>query len=239
MATERIEETILRNLLYNEEYYRKVVPFLKAEYFNEYHERILFEEVADFASKYDKVPTQEVLSINLQSRNDLTEDAFQSSLSTLKSLGDEWVDFNWLLDATEKWCQDRAIYLALMQSIKIADGGDKKLSKDAIPSILQAALAVSFDEHIDTITLNKQKTDMISTTARKKRSRLTLISLTSLQKVVSLTRLSTSLLLVQASGNLYSCAMRLLPRSLRTTTFSTLHVKWQRRKLLSELTQTF
>ena len=148
MATERIEETILRNLLYNEEYYRKVVPFLKSEYFNEYHERILFEEVADFASKYDKIPTQEVLAINLQSRNDLTEDTFQSSLSTLKSLGDEWVDFNWLLDATEKWCQDRAIYLALMQSIKIADGGDKKLSKDAIPSILQAALAVSFDEHI-------------------------------------------------------------------------------------------
>ena len=128
MAAERIEETILRNLLYNEEYYRKVVPFLKAEYFNEYHERILFEEVADFASKYDKVPTQEVLSINLQNRNDLTEDAFQSSLSTLKSLGDEWVDFNWLLDATEKWCQDRAIYLALMLSIKVADGGDKKLS---------------------------------------------------------------------------------------------------------------
>ena len=148
MAAERIEETILRNLLYNEEYYRKVVPFLKAEYFNEYHERILFEEVADFASKYDKVPTQEVLSINLQNRNDLTEDAFQSSLSTLKSLGDEWVDFNWLLDATEKWCQDRAIYLALMLSIKVADGGDKKLSKDAIPGILQEALAVSFDEHI-------------------------------------------------------------------------------------------
>ena len=148
MAVERIEETILRNLLFNEEYYRKVVPFLKAEYFNEYHERILFEEVADFASKYDKVPTQEVLSINLQSRNDLTEDTFQSSLSTLKSLGDEWVDFNWLLDSTEKWCQDRAIYLALMQSIKIADGGDKKLSKDAIPGILQEALAVSFDEHI-------------------------------------------------------------------------------------------
>ena len=94
MATERIEETILRNLLYNEEYYRKVVPFLKADYFNEYHERIIFEEIADFSSKYDKVPTQEVISINLQSRNDLTEDTFQSSLSTLKSLGDEWVDHN-------------------------------------------------------------------------------------------------------------------------------------------------
>lgn len=148
MATERIEETILRNLLYNEEYYRKVVPFLKADYFNEYYERIIFEEIADFSSKYDKVPTHEVLSINLQNRNDLTDDAFQSSISTLRSLSDEWVDFNWLLDATEKWCQDRAIYLALMLSIKVADGGDKKLSKDAIPGILQEALAVSFDEHI-------------------------------------------------------------------------------------------
>ena len=72
MAIERIEQTILRNLLYHEEYYRKVVPFLKADYFQEFHEKIIFEEIADFASKYDKIPTQEVLSINLQNRNDLT-----------------------------------------------------------------------------------------------------------------------------------------------------------------------
>lgn len=148
MATERIEETILRNLLCNEDYYRKVTPFLKPDYFNEYHERILFEEVADFASKYDRVPTKEVLSINLQGRHDLTDDTFQSSISTLVSLGTEWVDNGWLLDATEKWCKDRAIYLALMRSIKIADGGDSKVSPTAIPSILQEALAVSFDEHI-------------------------------------------------------------------------------------------
>ena len=75
-------------------------------------------------------------------------DRFQSSVQTVSSLSDDWVDYDWLLDATEKWCQDRAIYLALMSSIKIADGGDKKLSRDAIPSILQEALAVSFDEHI-------------------------------------------------------------------------------------------
>ena len=148
MATERIETTILRNLIFSEQYYRKVVPFLKADYFQEYHERIIFEEIADFASKYDKVPTKEVLAINLQNRNDLTDESFQDSLSTVSSLSDEWVDFDWLCDSTEKWCKDRAIYLALMQSIKIADGGDKKLSRDAIPSILQEALAVSFDEHI-------------------------------------------------------------------------------------------
>ena len=148
MATERIEQTILRNLLFTEEYYRKVVPFLKAEYFQDQHEKIVFEEIADFASKYDKIPTKEVLTINLQNRNDLTEEAFQDTVSTVSNLTDDWVDYEWLLDATEKWCQDRAIYLALMRSIKIADGGDKKVSKDAIPSILQEALAVSFDEHI-------------------------------------------------------------------------------------------
>ena len=148
MATERIEQTILRNLLFTEEYYRKVVPFLKADYFQEYHERIIFEEIADFAGKYDKIPTQEVLAINLQNRSDLTDDTYKDTLQAIRELSDEWVDYEWLLDATEKWCQDRAIYLALMQSIKIADGGDKKISKDAIPGILQEALAVSFDEHI-------------------------------------------------------------------------------------------
>ena len=146
--SERIEQTILRNLIYNEKYYRKVVPFLKAEYYETYHERIIFEEIADFAAKYDKIPTKEVLTINIQNRGDLTDEAFKDSLQEINSLTDEWVDYDWLCDATEKWCQDRAIYLALMQSIKIADGGDKKFTKGAIPSILQDALAVSFDEHI-------------------------------------------------------------------------------------------
>ena len=146
--SERIEQTILRNLIYNEEYYRKVVPFLKAEYYETYHERIIFEEIADFAAKYDKIPTKEVLTINIQNRADLTDEAFKDSLQEINSLTDEWVDYDWLCDATEKWCQDRAIYLALMQSIKIADGGDKKFTKGAIPSILQDALSVSFDEHI-------------------------------------------------------------------------------------------
>ena len=148
MATERIEESILRNLLYNEEYYRKVVPFIKAEYFQEYSEKVIFEEISDFSAKYDKIPTKEVLTINLQNRTDLTDETFNDTVTSVKNLSDEWVDYDWLLDATEKWCQDRAIYLALMQSIKIADGGDKKLDKGAIPSILQDALAVSFDEHI-------------------------------------------------------------------------------------------
>jgi len=169
MATERIEETILRNLLYDEEYYRKVVPFVKADYFIELHEKIIFEEIQDFSTKYDKVPTKEVLNINLQNRSDLTDETFQKCLEHIKNYNDEWVDKDWVVDATEKWCQDRAIYLALMQSIKIADGGDGKLDKGAIPSILQDALAVSFDEHIghDYIEQSKDRYEFYHKTEEK------------------------------------------------------------------------
>ena len=148
MATERIEDTILRNLFCNEQYYRKVVPHLDGEYFQDPIEKILFEEILDFSGKYDKVPTKEVVRINLGNRSDLTEETYKKSSSKLETLTDEWIDFDWLVDSTEKWCQDRAIYNALLQSVKIADGNDEKLSKDAIPSILQEALGVSFDEHV-------------------------------------------------------------------------------------------
>ena len=169
MATERIEETILRNLLHDEEYYRKVVPFVKAEYFIDLHEKVIFEEIQEFSTKYDKVPTKEVLNINLQNRSDLTDETFQQCLAEIKNYNDEWVDKNWVVDATEKWCQDRAIYLALMQSIKIADGGDGKLDKGAIPNILQEALAVSFDEHIghDYIEQSKDRYEFYHRTEEK------------------------------------------------------------------------
>ncbi len=148
MATERIENTILRNLLCNEEYYRKVVPHLDSEYFQDAVDVVLFEEIQDFSSKYDKTPTKEVLKINLGNRTDLTDETYKNSLIRLDDLNDEWVDADWLADSTEKWCQDKAIYNALLKSVKIADGNDEKLSKDAIPSILQEALGVSFDEHV-------------------------------------------------------------------------------------------
>ena len=146
--TEKIEQSILRNLLCNEEYYRKVVPFLKADYFQEINERVIFEEIQEFSVKYEKLPTKEVLEINLQNRNDLTEDVYKESITKINQFSTEWVDRDWLVNSTEKWCKDRAIYNALLQSIKIAEGADKNLSRDAIPSILQEALAVSFDEYI-------------------------------------------------------------------------------------------
>lgn len=146
--TEKIELTILRNLLHSEEFYRKVVPFLKADYFEDITERVVYEEIHDFSGKYDKMPTSEVLILQLQNRNDLTEETYQNAVAKIKAFTDEYVDTSWLTDQTEKWCQDRAIYNALLLSIKVADGGDQKLSKDAIPGILQEALAVSFDENV-------------------------------------------------------------------------------------------
>jgi replicative DNA helicase len=146
--SEKIETTILRNLLASEDFYRKVVPFLKPEYFESISERVVYEEIEDFSVKYDKMPTAEVLIIQLQGRSDLTEEIYQESVKQIKQFSDEWVDIDWLVDASETWCQQRAIYNALLHSIKIADGGDKELSPDAIPGILQEALAVSFDEHI-------------------------------------------------------------------------------------------
>jgi len=148
MATERIEDTILRNLFCNEQYYRKVVPHLNEEYFQDPVEKIIFEEILQFSGKYNKMPTKEVLRIDLGNRTDLNEETYKQASVKLETLTDELIDYEWLVDSTEKWCQDRAIYNALLKSVQIADGNDEKLSKDAIPSILQDALGVSFDEHI-------------------------------------------------------------------------------------------
>ena len=145
---EKVESTILRNLLCSEDFYRKVVPFVKPDYFQDMSERVIFEEIHGFSTKYDKIPTKEVLNIGLQQRTDLNDDTFKTATTVVENFNDEWVDIEWLLDSTEKWCQERAVYNALLQSIKIADGGDEKLDKGAIPSILQDALAVSFDEYI-------------------------------------------------------------------------------------------
>ena len=100
---------------------------------------MVFEEIDDFSGKYDKIPTAEVVILQLQNRNDVTEETYQNAVEKIKAFNDEETDTDWLRDQTEKWCQDRAIYNALLLSIKVADGGDQKLSKDAIPSILQEA----------------------------------------------------------------------------------------------------
>jgi replicative DNA helicase len=145
---DRIEITILRSLIFNEDYCRKVIPFIRQEYFGEYAERIIFEEIYEFIAKYDKLATKEVLSIEVSNRRDLSEDQLKQCNDIISNLTDDEADFDWLLNSTEKWCKDRAIYLALMESVHIVDDDTGKKNKDAIPHILSEALGVSFDHNI-------------------------------------------------------------------------------------------
>ena len=145
---DRVENTILRNLIHDEDYLRKVVPFIQPDYFEDHKDRVIYEEIAQFVVKYDKPATQEILKIEVESRSDVTDTEHKEIIELVTSLSDQPTNKEWLLDTTEKWCRDRAIYLALMKSIKIADGQDDKKGRDAIPSILSDALAVSFDNHI-------------------------------------------------------------------------------------------
>jgi len=145
---EKLELTILRNLIYNEDYSRKVIPFIQPDYFEQRSEKIIFEEITKFIVKYGSAITVEALNIEIENRTDLSESDIKEINDFVSKLHDGVVEKQWILDTTEKWCRDRAIYLALMQSIHIADGKDDKKNRDAIPSILSDALAVSFDNNI-------------------------------------------------------------------------------------------
>ena len=146
---EKVEFLILRNLLYNEEYVRKVIPFIKAEYFEDFNQKVVFEEILAFVQEYNETATKEVLCIETEKRQDINDSSFKEITQLISYLEDQPTEFNWLVDTTEKWCRDRAIYIALMESIQLADGkADDSKGRDAIPSILSDALAVSFDTHI-------------------------------------------------------------------------------------------
>ena len=145
---DRIEKVILRNLVYNEEYLRKVLPFVEPDYFNDRSERIVFEHITKYVAEYNSLITKEVLQIEIEDRRDITQDEVKNIYGTINELEDIECDFEWLSDTTEKWCRDRAIYLALMESIKIADGQDDKKNRDAIPTILSDALSVSFNRNV-------------------------------------------------------------------------------------------
>lgn len=145
---DKIEFLIIRNLLYNENYVRKVLPFIKLEYFEDHNQKVIFEEIHKFVSEYNKIPTKETLTIEVKNRKDINDTQYKELLKLIESLDDVSVEFEWLIQTTEKWCKERAIYLALMESIYIADGNDEKKNRDSIPSILTDALAVSFDTNI-------------------------------------------------------------------------------------------
>lgn len=144
----KIETTILRNLVHNDEYLRKVIPFLKPDYFTDNNDKIVFNLVSDFVKKYNKCPTSEALEIALQNSN-IVESQYKDVYSNLKSVvQEEKTDDRWLIDETEKFCKDKAIYNAILDSIGILEGKDKQRTKDGIPSLLQEALGVCFDNSV-------------------------------------------------------------------------------------------
>jgi len=144
-----IEQTILTNLIYNEQYTRKVLPFIKGDYFSDRIERTVFEEVQKFVDKYNDLPNQNALEVELDSRNDLNENDYKRVLSVVKELEeDDNANFDWLVETTEDFCKDKAVYNAIVDGIKIIDGKDKERGVDSLPSILTEALAVGFDNRV-------------------------------------------------------------------------------------------
>jgi len=144
----RIEQKILSNLIYDEQYCRKVIPFIKKEYFTDKKEAIVTQEIVSFFNKYNKPLSKEILSIEVSNRKDLTDKELVELNDYITSLSQEPANEDWMLENTEKFCKDRAVYNAILSSIKIIDGNDKVHTKDAIPAILSDALSVSFDNHI-------------------------------------------------------------------------------------------
>ena len=145
-----METTILKSLLSNEQYARKVIPFLKKEYFQNVSERILITKITEYMTKYSNPPTAESISIELNNDTSLNENDYTSTLGVLDSFKDynEEHETQWLVDKTEEFCQDKAIYNAVMESISIIDGKSKSKNRQAIPSILSEALGVEFDSHV-------------------------------------------------------------------------------------------
>ena len=140
-----IEQIILRNILTDEQYMRKVLPFIKPEYFQGIY-KTLFKETGKYVAKYNRLPTSETLSVEIESLN---EEQYNLAIDIVPHLFKvEPIDDQWLLDSTEKWCQDRAIYNAVMESITIIDGKHDSLTKNALPDLLQKALGVSFDKNV-------------------------------------------------------------------------------------------
>ena len=158
---ERIETTAIRNLIHNEEYCRKVLPFIKEEYFNDRLEKILFSEISKFVNKYNNLPTKESLSIEINTNKSINEDEYKKITEILSTLNPEPINLDWLVETTETFCKDRAIHNAILGGIQILDGKDKEHTPEFLPELLSEALSVSFDQKIghDYLLESKERYD--------------------------------------------------------------------------------
>ena len=205
---------------------RKVIPFIQPDYFDQRTEKIIFEEITQFIVNYGAAITVEALAIEMENRTDLSETEVKESREITAGLTDDPVDDQWLLDTTEKWCRDRAIYLALMNL--------SALLRAIVKTKEGMLFLVSFQMHwrslltttLDTITYKTMRSVMSLTIKKGRSIPLTLNISTRSQKVVYQIRLLTSLLLVQASASLCSCATTLLPYSFQDVMFCTSRLKW-------------
>lgn len=144
----RVESKIIGGLIGDEEYCRKVAPFIDPRYFSDRYENVIVSEALAFFSKFNKPATKDIIKIELGGRKDLNDKELSDCISTLDNIKFEKSNDEWLEQRTEKFCKDRAVYNAILDSIKIIDGKDKNLSQEAIPKILQDALAISFDQNV-------------------------------------------------------------------------------------------
>ena len=144
----RIEQTIISSLFFKEDYTRKVLPFIKEEYFGNRVEQLLYGEIFKFVEKYNNLPTKDAMLIELGSRKDINEEELNHLKDYVVAVENTEADEQWLTETTEKFCKDRAVHNAVLSGIKILDGKDKKQTAEAIPHILSDALAVSFDKSV-------------------------------------------------------------------------------------------
>ena len=148
----QVEHLILKNLLANEEYTRRVLPYVKPEYFHNRVDKIVLELISDYTNKYNKVPTKDALLVDIGALSGLHAEEYTSGVALINEMsarGDDLpADIEWVLTTTEKFCQDKAIYNGIMDAIKILDDKDSSISKGGIPKILSDALGVNFDTHI-------------------------------------------------------------------------------------------
>ena len=169
---ERIERTALRNLIHNEQYCRKVLPFIKEEYFSDRLEKVLFSEIYKFVNKYNNLPTKESLSIEINNNKNINEDEYKKVTDILSTLNPEPVNLDWLVDTTEKFCKERSVHNAILSGIQIIDGKDKRHTPEYLPELLSSALGVSFDQKVghDYLLESKERYDFY----KKKEERLEL-----------------------------------------------------------------
>ena len=144
----RIEQVILENLIKDDTYVRKVIPFLKPDYFMQYEDKKVFDIIFNFVEKYNNPPSKQAIILAVNEDTSLNEDSHTKCMEVINTLNGDEVNRDWLVDETEKFCKDKALYLGVMESIQIIDGKNKEKSTDALPSILSEALSVGFDTNI-------------------------------------------------------------------------------------------